>query len=126
MLNAILYFSTLRYLRFSQIYFRLIRKLVSPTVSDKFGGSLLKRSEMWTHALLYEEKINEQLRACFLNHTKNLDLPGDWNNESPSKLWVYNLHYFEDLLSENAEEKLPGEEFEVNQTEEKKEEINDD
>ena len=23
----------------------------------------------------------------------------------PSKLWVYNLHYFEDLLSDNAEEK---------------------
>ena len=32
-------------------------------------------------------------------------MPGDWNNESPSKLWVYNLHYFEDLLSDNAEEK---------------------
>ena len=32
-------------------------------------------------------------------------MPADWNNESPSKLWVYNLHYFEDLLSNNAEEK---------------------
>jgi len=32
-------------------------------------------------------------------------LPSDWNNETHSKLWVYNLHYFEDLLSENAKEK---------------------
>ena len=54
---------------------------------------------------LYGNKIDSQLEACFLNHTKKLDLPADWNNESPSKLWVYNLHYFEDLLSDNAEEK---------------------
>ena len=32
-------------------------------------------------------------------------MPTDWNNEYPSKLWVYNLHYFEDLLSETAKEK---------------------
>lgn len=29
-------------------------------------------------------------------------MPADWDNELPSKLWVYNLHYFEDLLAENA------------------------
>ncbi|MDB4253489.1 heparinase II/III family protein, partial [Gammaproteobacteria bacterium] len=40
--------------------------------------------------------------ASFLNHTKILNLPHDWNDELPSKLWVYNLHYFEDLLSVNA------------------------
>ena len=55
--------------------------------------------------MLYDEKIDNQLEACFLNHTKKLDLPADSNNESLSKLWVYNLHYFEDLLSNNAEEK---------------------
>ncbi|MDB0049873.1 heparinase II/III family protein [Pseudomonadales bacterium] len=55
--------------------------------------------------MLYDEKIDNQLEACFLNNTKKLDLPRDWNNESLSKLWVYNLHYFEDLLSNNAEKK---------------------
>ena len=33
---------------------------------------------------------------------KVLNLPLDWNNEHPSKLWTYNLHYFEDLLTEDA------------------------
>ena len=37
-----------------------------------------------------------------LNQSKKLDLPNDWNDESFSKLWVYNLHYFEDLLCENS------------------------
>ena len=105
MLKPILYFSTLRYLKFSQIYFRLVRKLVTPMVSDKFGGSLLKRPDMWIHIPIYEDKINKQLRTCFLNQHKYLDLPSDWNNENISKLWVYNLHYFEDLLSSHADGK---------------------
>ena len=40
-----------------------------------------------------------------MNHPKQLDFPADWNNEDISKLWVYNLHYFEDLLTKNADEK---------------------
>jgi uncharacterized heparinase superfamily protein len=59
----------------------------------------------WKNQTLYGNKIDSQLEACFLNHTKKLDFPSDWNNEFPSKLWVYNLHYFEELLSNNAEEK---------------------
>ena len=54
---------------------------------------------------LYEEKIDQYLHARLLNHTKKLDLPADWNTESPSKLWVYNLQYFEDLLGEGAQNK---------------------
>jgi len=43
--------------------------------------------------------------ACFLNHRKELNFPADWHNEIPSKLWLYNLHYFEDLLSDNSSNK---------------------
>lgn len=64
-----------------------------------------KPSKTWKDLPLYESKIDDQLEACFLNHTRKLDFPADWNNESLSKIWVYNLHYFEDLLSINAEEK---------------------
>ncbi|MDA9014267.1 heparinase II/III family protein [Porticoccaceae bacterium] len=82
-----------------------MRKLTKPKVTESFQGPKPKRSKTWEHLPLYSNKIDSQLEACFLNHTKKLDLPADWNNESPSKLWVYNLHYFEDLLSDNAEEK---------------------
>ena len=100
-----LLFNTLRHLKWHQIYFRLVRKLIKPKVTERFYGSKPKRSKIWEHLPLYGNKIDSQLEACFLNHTKKLDLPADWNSESPSKLWVYNLHYFEDLLSNNAEEK---------------------
>jgi len=100
-----LLFNTLRYLKWQQIYFRLVRKLITPKVTESFQGQKPKRSKTWEHLLLYNNKIDSRLEACFLNHTKKLDLPADWNNESPSKLWVYNLHYFEDLLSNKAEKK---------------------
>ena len=32
--------------------------------------------------------------------------PGDWNRSDWPKLWLYNLHYFDDLVSEGAEERL--------------------
>ncbi|WP_055016749.1 heparinase II/III family protein [Pseudoalteromonas sp. P1-13-1a] len=51
---------------------------------------------------MYDEKVTPQMVATFLGFTKQLDLPADWNDESHSKLWVYNLHYFEDLLTVNA------------------------
>ena len=100
-----LLFNTLRHLKWQQIYFRVVRKLIKPKITEIFDGVEPNRSAIWQHMTLFDGNINHELEACFLNHTKKLDLPADWNNESPSKLWVYNLHYFEDLLSKSAEEK---------------------
>jgi uncharacterized heparinase superfamily protein len=97
--------NTVRYLKLQQIYFRFVRALIKPRVTEIFQGSIPERLKEWKHLTLFENKIDSQLEACFLNYTKKLDLPADWNNELPSKLWVYNLNYFEDLLSENACEK---------------------
>lgn len=84
----------------------MLRKLIKPRITDEFQASELARPKNWQHVLLYIQKIDENLTACFLNHNKSLDFPGDWNKEIPSKLWVYNLHYFEDLLSDNAHKKV--------------------
>jgi len=100
-----LLFNTLRYLKLKQIFFRVLRKLTKPKVTEIFQGSNIQRSKEWKHLALYGDKIDSNLGACFLNYTKKLDFPADWNNEVPSKLWLYNLHYFEDLLSKSAEEK---------------------
>ena len=105
MSKLLLLINTVKYLKWQQIYFRLVRKFVKPKVTDIFNGAIPQRSDGWERLTLYEEKIDKHLKACFLNHPKQLDFPADWNNEDVSKLWVYNLHYFEDLLSNNADEK---------------------
>ena len=97
-----LFLNTVKYLKWRQVYFRLIRKLFKPKVTEKFQGNDLSIDVKWQHIELYGEKITPDFEARFLNYKKTLDLPADWNNEKPSKLWAYNLHYFEDLLSDNA------------------------
>lgn len=105
MKNLLLLFHTLRHLKWLQFYYRVYRKVVNPRVKERFDGVFPVRSILWQHTALYAEKITVSSKANFLNYSKTLSLPADWNDESHSKLWVYNLHYFEDLLSVNAAEK---------------------
>ena len=105
MTKILLLVNTIRYLKWLQIYFRFVRKFKKSKVTENFQGIKPHRPNKWVPLILFEEKINNELKARFLNFTKKLDLPSDWNNESPSKLWVYHLHYFEDLVSNKAEEK---------------------
>ena len=102
MKNIFLILNTIKYLKFQQIYYRLIRYVIKPKVRQNYKGFHAKRSQSWKHLGLYEDKIKEDMSACFINHSKVLSLPHDWNNESHSKLWAYNLNYFEDLISKNA------------------------
>lgn len=41
----------------------------------------------------------------FLNATREITESADWNDPSVDKLWLYNLHYFEDLVAEQAAER---------------------
>tara|TARA_B110000259_G_C14034431_1_gene408543 strand:- start:2284 stop:3771 length:1488 start_codon:yes stop_codon:yes gene_type:complete len=45
------------------------------------------------------------LNFNFLNKTFHIKKSSDWNNKSLDKLWLYNLHYFEDLLAEKSLER---------------------
>ena len=66
--KLLLLMNTVKYLKWQQIYFRLLRKFVKPKVTDKFSGSIPKRSRVWKHLTLYEEKIDKNLNECFLNN----------------------------------------------------------
>ncbi len=41
-------------------------------------------------------------RFCFLNVEHDIPAPADWNSLQLPKLWLYNLHYFDDLNAEGA------------------------
>jgi uncharacterized heparinase superfamily protein len=42
----------------------------------------------------------------FLNQTKTLPAQGGWNNAAVEKLWLYNLHYFDDLNATEADKRI--------------------
>ena len=112
--KPILFLNTIRHLKLNQIYSRFSRMLFKPSVTDIRSSHLPHRSKKWVHMNLYNEKINDELIASFLNHTKKIKLPLDWNNHSLSKLWLYNLHYFEDLISDKSEHKRDIHKFLIN------------
>ena len=42
----------------------------------------------------------------FLNVVRKVESQSDWNHSNWEKLWLYNLHYFEDLTAVDAEQRL--------------------
>lgn len=97
-----LYLNTIKYLKISQIFYRFYYFFLSIKNFSIPTGLKPIKLKNWKHLSLYDEKIDEELNTSFLNIEKKLNLPEDWNNSSFDKLWLYNLHYFEDLLSKKA------------------------
>ncbi len=101
-----LYWETLRYLRPVQLYGRLWFKLRKPKVDTVDAApSLRERFGQWQSPV---EHKSTMLGACcfkFLSVEHDLPAQGGWNNPALEKLWLYNLHYFEDLNAESAQER---------------------
>jgi len=93
-----IYFHTLKYLKFTQVFHRILRKLRHPKIryieghcAEKIGG--------WVTQELYQQKFIGESEVCFLNHIGDVKHKAGWNDNKEEKLWLYNLHYFDDLNS---------------------------
>jgi uncharacterized heparinase superfamily protein len=96
------YFHTIKHLKFAQIYYRLIRRFTSPKVHE-LKAIRAESAGTWISQSLYQQKLFAGNAVSFLNHQSVINQPSDWNNERQSKLWLYNLHYFDDLSAMGAE-----------------------
>ena len=94
-----LYFNTIKFLRFSQIIYRFLlivpknysfsRKRPLPKI--RFSNAPLVRSVKYSRTIIAKNTfifLNKKMYDC----SSNL-----WNNNNLPKLWLYNLHYFNDL-----------------------------
>jgi len=106
MKKLLLYINTIKYLKISQIFYRIKRRLIRiiGIKSDKFY--LKKPKKKWVKSELVAHNITDNLEANFLNFKKKLNLPKDWNSKKLPKLWVYNLHYLENLVSIGGAERV--------------------
>jgi uncharacterized heparinase superfamily protein len=94
-----LYWRTLRHLRFTQIAYQLYYRLVPARPARKLIG-LQPRSGL--PALSFAAPVVpsglDGSTISFLNHTRPLDATAiDWQAAAETKLWRYNLHYFDYL-----------------------------
>lgn len=93
-------FHTVKYLKFKQVYFRVYYKLRKPKLVE--GGQPSSSEWQWTGPLLNQQSLFSDTEVRFLNELGNITIPADWNCASKPKLWLYNLHYFDDLSSHDG------------------------
>ena len=103
--KAKLLFDTVKYLKFSQIWNRVKKKIPNLHINTSSAPSLSKPKYKFQTVTLSQQKMLNNNTFKFLNETNSINKPENWNNESLDKLWLYNLHYFDDLNAVNSNQR---------------------
>jgi uncharacterized heparinase superfamily protein len=91
------YWHTLRHLKPGQFTARAWHRLHRPRVDGSPAPPLARPAGSWAAPIARERSI-KGATATFLNGTRDIAAATCWNDPSVPKLWLYNLHYHEDLL----------------------------
>lgn len=100
--ESIRLFHTVRYLKPAQIFYRIWHRIYHPGVDVSSGCVCRERRVPWIEPIPKRSHLGPPWTFTFLNETRDCHFPEDWNNISIEKLWLYNLHYFDDLQSGDA------------------------
>jgi len=100
------YWHTLRYLKLTQIIKRIQRHFTNISVDLSVQGDLRKNENAWSQPAKRDQRMVEDKKFCFLHECHIVDNIKSWNNEQWPKLWIYNLHYFDDLTAVGARQRL--------------------
>ena len=100
------YWHTIRYLKFQQIFGRIQRKFKFNSINTSPANKLRKVSGLWEIPARRSQRMIKKNVFCFLNETHQINVQEDWNNSSWAKLWLYNLHYFDDLTAVNSKKRI--------------------
>lgn len=96
-------FHTLRYLKLSQIFYRVYYRVSKPKVVENKQFQTRDLIEIWEPPAYQTAATLDGKSFTFLGQTA--DLADDWNAPSFPKLWLYNLHYQDDLNALGAKDR---------------------
>lgn len=96
------YYHTLRHLKPIQVYGRIAFRYFHPKPDLSPAPPLRARAGPWIHPCEQAPSMEGPSRFVFLNVARELDSAGRWNETGWEKLWLYNLHYFDDLTARDA------------------------
>lgn len=116
--KLVLLLNTIKYLTARQLFYRILYRLKKVTVpsrsilEENTSNSALSNVQLaWRGSEYAPQSIFSTGRATFLNRTANITDKLIWNDESNSKLWLYNLHYFDDLNAIGSKSRLSEQPF---------------
>ena len=105
-MSLIHYFHTLRYLKSVQIYGRLWSR-INPAKPDLSSAPQARLpSGKWIETAESRLSMLDNQSFRFLNKVGKVETASDWNDTSQEKLWLYNLHYFDDLNALDARHRV--------------------
>jgi len=97
------YWHTLKHLRPVQLYGRVLFRLHRPRVKATVFSQTLRVSKgNWHNPAARAASMLGPTQFRFLNQTHTLPAQDGWNDAGIEKLWLYNLHYFDDLNAADA------------------------
>src|SRR5690554_760283 len=103
MKRILLLVNTLVHLKWKQIFYQVYYRIRKPRLCKLDASPIRKKLPAW-HGLQFVEPATLDGKTFnFLG--KTADLHNDWNSDKFSKLWLYNLHYHDDLNAIGALER---------------------
>lgn len=95
-----LYYQTLKYVKFTQLYHQIYYRLKNRLVNKKYNqDSPVVSALKLENGIKYSDSYLGRNQFQFLNLEKEFTFI-DWNFSNYGKLWTYNLNYFEFLNQE--------------------------
>jgi uncharacterized heparinase superfamily protein len=94
-----LYWNTLRYLKPEQIYRRIWFSFIKPMPQTSDAPSMRTVQGEFKTAIIKKPGLNNAYEFEALNVKVDIQSPAIWNDATQSQLWLYHLHYFDDLSS---------------------------
>ena len=96
--KIIRFYHTVKYLKIKQIFWRIL-KLLPRFISETKVYPQINYDQQSNDFIQRKSITSDFIHFTFLNETYNLSVIG-WDNNNISKLWRYNLHYFDYLLQD--------------------------
>lgn len=88
---------TVKPLRFEQVFFRIYYCFRGSIKLSKKLGMVSAYEWKWSATEVSVPSYLTQNQVIFLNKKVDISPPAIWNDNTEEKLWLYNLHYFDDL-----------------------------
>lgn len=93
---------TLRYMRPRQVFDRVGRRLIRVPVRMGPAPDLRPAAGIWRNCPGRAPSMLSPTRFRFLSHAAEIHGQADWSARDLPRLWLYNLHYFDDLRAQEA------------------------
>lgn len=104
-MNLARYYFTLKHLKPVQFYGRVLFKLLRPKPKLAAAPPVRHRTGVWQAPARRRASLLGSEHCRFLNESHGIGAANAWNDPAREKLWLYNLHYFDDLNAFEADQR---------------------